>query len=457
MNVLQGLRRAVQINHDGYATIDGERRQTWGALMQRVAKLAGALSKLGLQTGGRVAILAFNSDCYLEYYFAVPWAGGIIVPLNTRLAPPELVYMLNDAGVEILVVDEAHKAVLPALTTGADAIRHVILIGDSDLPSNAVRHEEIIAAADSVSDAGRGGDDVLGIFYTGGTTGLPKGVMLSHNNLICNSMASLLQMHDGDPLVFLHSAPMFHIADCQWVVGATLEAGTHVFTPKFVPEEMLKLIESYRITHCALVPTMVLMLCNVAHKVSADVSSLRRMNYGGSPMSPAIIARAREVFPRCQFIQGYGQTETSPNISMLPDKYHTETGEFSGKVESAGQPIFTMEVQIVDENDHEVPRGQIGEIVTRGPNVMVGYWNKPKETAHALRGGWMHTGDAGFMDDDGFLFIVDRIKDVIISGGENVYSVEVEHVLYQHPAVAMCAVIGIPDETWGESVHAIVV
>ena len=191
MNVLQGLRRAVQINHDGYATIDGERRQTWGALMQRVAKLAGALSKLGLQTGGRVAILAFNSDCYLEYYFAVPWAGGIIVPLNTRLAPPELVYMLNDAGVEILVVDEAHKAVLPALTTGADAIRHVILIGDSDLPSNAVRHEEIIAAADSVSDAGRGGDDVLGIFYTGGTTGLPKGVMLSHNNLICNSMVIL--------------------------------------------------------------------------------------------------------------------------------------------------------------------------------------------------------------------------------------------------------------------------
>jgi long-chain acyl-CoA synthetase len=181
------------------------------------------------------------------------------------------------------------------------------------------------------------------------------------------------------------------------------------------------------------------------------------MNYGGSPMPPALIPRAREAFPRCRFFQGYGQTETSPNITMLQDKYHVFEGPFAGKAASAGQPVFTMEVKIVDESDRELARGSIGEVVTRGPNVMAGYWNKPEETEKALRGGWMHTGDVGYMDEDGFVYIVDRLKDMIISGGENVYSVEVEHVIYQHPAVAMCAVIGIPSEQWGEAVHAIVV
>src|SRR5690606_24818453 len=216
-------------------------------------------------------------------------------------------------------------------------------------------------------------------------------------------------------------------------------------------------IGEYRITACALVPTMVNMLLNVQNFEQYDVSSLRAMNYGGSPMAPALIARTRKAFPRCRLFQGYGQTETSPNVSMLLDKYHDPDGPFADKIESAGQPMFTVEVKIVDSNDNELPVGEIGEIVARGPNIMKGYWNKPAETAYALRNGWMHTGDVGYMDQDGFLYIVDRMKDMIISGGENVYSVEVEAAIYQHTAVAMCAVIGIPDEKWGEAVHAVVV
>jgi acyl-CoA synthetase (AMP-forming)/AMP-acid ligase II len=202
---------------------------------------------------------------------------------------------------------------------------------------------------------------------------------------------------------------------------------------------------------------MVNMLLNVPNLDKYDISTLRAIQYGGSPMPAALIARTRKAFPGCRLYQGYGQTETSPNISMLLDKYHDPDGEFSDKIESAGQPMLTVEVKIVDFHGDEVPVGDTGEIIARGPNIMKGYWNKPQETAQALRGGWMYTGDIGYMDTDGFLYVVDRVKDMIISGGENIYSAEVEAVLYQHPAVAMCAVIGIPDEKWGEAVHAIII
>jgi long-chain acyl-CoA synthetase len=456
MFLTQSLKRAAQVNRHGTATIDGEWKQTWEGFEQRVSKLAGALRALGLEAGGRVAVLSFNSARYLEYFFAISWAGGIIVPLNVRLSPHELIYMLTDSGSQILVVDDAHATIAQELAT-ASTIKHVIQAGVLPTLSGFLDHETIIESAQAVPDAGRCGADVAGIFYTGGTTGLSKGVMLTHTNLISNALVSLLNIYEGKYWIYLHSAPMFHIADCQWNVGVTLHAGTHVFMPKFAPEDMLQAIQTYRITHCALVPTMVNMLCNVEGREQYDLSSLRGMNYGGSPMPPALIVRARQAFPQCRFFQGYGQTETAPNISMLLDTYHDPDGPFADKIASAGQPVFTMEVQIVDAHDQPVPRGDIGEITARGPNVMAGYWNKPDETAYALRGGWMHTGDVGYMDEDGFLYIVDRMKDMIISGGENIYSSEVEKIIYQCSAVAMCAVIAIPNEKWGEAVHAIVV
>ena len=457
MYITQGLRRAVQVNRQGLATIDGTRQYSWETFTERVARLAGALKSLGLRADERVAILSFNSDRYLEYFYAVAWAGGIIVPLNLRLAPPELVYILNDVAVRMLVVDDAFKDTLSALLPHVESIEHVILAGESKLPSGVLRHEDLLSSAEPVPDAGHGGDDVVGIFYTGGTTGLPKGVMLTHANLISNAMTSLLNIYEGEPWVYLHSAPMFHIADAQWMIGVTLQAGTHVFMPKFNPEEMLNAVETYKVTHCALVPTMVNMLLNVSNRDQHDVSTLRGMNYGGSPMAPALVARTRKAFPGCRLFQGYGQTETSPNVSMLTDKYHDPDGAYADKIGSVGQPMFTVEVKIVDSADHELPVGEVGEIAVRGPNIMKGYWNQPEETAHALRGGWMHTGDLGYLDADGFLYIVDRLKDMIVTGGENVYSAEVEAAIYQFPSVAVCAVIGIPDQQWGERVHAIVV
>jgi long-chain acyl-CoA synthetase len=457
MYLTQGLTRAIQVNRDGIACIDGNRQRTWAQFGERVARFAGALKALGLQVGDRIAILAFNSDTYLECFYGAAWAGAILVPLNTRLAPPELVYILNDAAATILLVDNANATVLPSLLPHTTTIQHTIFMGDGELPENALGYDTLLATATPVADAERGKDDIAGIFYTGGTTGLPKGVMLSHSNLISNAMTALLNIYEGSPWVYLHSAPMFHIADAQWMVGVTLQAGTHVFMPKFSPEEFLKKVEAYRITHCALVPTMVNMILNLSNREQYDVSSLRGLNYGGSPMPPALITRARKAFPTCRLFQGYGQTETSPNVSMLLDKYHDVDGEYADKIESAGQPMFTVEIKIVDFDDTALPIGEIGEIAVRGPNVMLGYWNKPQETAHTLRGGWMHTGDAGYIDKDGFLFIVDRLKDMIISGGENIYSAEVEAAIYQHPSVAVCAVIGIPDEQWGEVVHAVVV
>lgn len=455
MYITQGLKRAVQVNRKGIATIDGERQQTWEVFAQRVSKFAGALSKLGLQPQERVAILSLNSDYYLECFYAIAWAGAIIVPLNTRLAIPELLYMLNDADVQILIVEATYQDRLSELLPQLNTMPHVILIGADTAPDGALHYEDILAAADPIPDVGCGGDDVMGIFYTGGTTGVSKGVMLSHANLVSNAMTVLLNIYEDEPWVYLHSAPMFHIADAQWIIAVTLKAGTHVFMPKFIPEDMLKNIQKYQVTHCALVPTMVNMLLNLGNLEHYDVSTLRIMNYGGSPMAPALISRTRQAFPQCRLFQGYGQTETSPNVSMLVDKFHDPS--YVGRFESAGQPMLTVEVKIVDEQDNELPTGEVGEIAARGPNIMRGYWNKPEETAYALRGGWMHTGDMGYLDEDGFLYIVDRLKDMIISGGENVYSVEVEAALYQHPAVAVCAVIGIPDPKWGETIHAIVV
>ncbi len=457
MYITQGLKRAAQVNGRGIATIDGERQQTWQTFADRVSRLAGALRSLGLKPDDRVAIMTLNSDRHLEFYFATIWAGGIFVPLNTRLAPPELGHILTDAGARILVVDDASQVQLPAILQHTTTPQHFIFAGEGEPLENLILHEALVQEYEPVPDANRGGDDVALISYTGGTTGLPKGVMLTHANAISNALSSLAIMYEGEPWTYLHTAPMFHIADSQWNTGVTMHGGTHVFTQKFVPEEMLALISRHQITHMALVPTMINMLCNVPNAKAYDVSSLRKVNFGGSSIAPAVIRRARDLFPTCQFIQGYGQTETSPNISMLLDKYNTDEGPFAGKIESAGQPVFAMDVRIVDANDDEVPLGEIGEITARGPHVMAGYWNKPEETAVALRGGWMHTGDIGYLDEDGFIFIVDRLKDMIISGGENVYSTEVEHVIYQHTAVADCAVIGIPHEKWGESVHAIVV
>jgi long-chain acyl-CoA synthetase len=456
MSVLQGLRRACQINPNGIAAIAGGRRRTWTEFRERVARYAGVLRAAGVARGDRVAILSLNSDAYLEYFYAVPWAGALAVPLNTRLAAPELVAVLNDAGAVALVVDETFAAMLPALVPHLASVNTVFVSATATAPPGATALDAAIDAAEPIDAAEASAADLYGIFYTGGTTAASKGVMLSHGNIIANAMNMMAESPFTPATVYLHAAPMFHLADCSATFTLTAAAGTHTFVPRFDPPSAMRAIQDLQVTNSILVPAMIGMLVNAPTIGEYDLTSLKTLMYGGQSISEAILRRAIAALPGCGFLQAYGMTELSPVATFLPPRYHATDGPDAGKLRAAGRAAYTVEIRIVDDEDREVPRGTVGQIVVRGPIVMQGYWNQPALTAAALRGGWMHTGDGGYMDGDGFVFVVDRIKDMIITGGENVYSAEVENAIYQHPAVAMCAVIGVPDEEWGERVHAVI-
>lgn len=455
MYMTQGLHRSLQQIPDALATIFGGRARTFREQADRVARLAGALRELGVREGERVGILAFNSDRYAELLLAVPWANGVLNPVNIRWSPPEIVYSLNDSGTGILCVDDAFAAQVPALQEGCPGLRTIVHLGDGLPPEGMHGYEDLISGAEPVEDARRGGDALAGIFYTGGTTGFPKGVMLSHANMITSALgeqATVPVRVPGERV--LHAAPMFHLIalGVGWLGGLLLGC-THVIVPSFDPAAVIQAIERHRIRSMILVPTMLQMVADHPAVADHDLSSVRNVAYGGSPISEALLARAIKVFPEGSFRQGYGMTELAPSATMLGPEDH-RAGE---RLRSAGRALAHAEVRVVDADDSDVPRGNIGEIVCRGGHVMLGYWNKPDETAEALRGGWMHTGDAGYMDDDGYVYLVDRLKDMIVSGGENVYSTEVENAIGSHPAVAACAVIGVPDSQWGERVHGVIV
>ena len=457
MYLTQGLHRAIQRTPDAIATIDGERVHTFAQLGERVAKLAGALRGIGLQPGDRVAMLALNSDRYLEYFLAVFWAGGVINPVNTRWSEAEIVYSLDDSEGAILVVDDHFLPTARHFAASCKTVKHWIHAGEQPTPAGWLNYEVILAAAEPIEDVCRNGDDLAGLFYTGGTTGFPKGVMLSHTNLCASAISFMAHDLLRPGAVYLHAAPMFHVADFAQTSTQLLRGGTHVFLPGFTPLSVLDAISRHKISDMMLVPTMIQMLVDHPQVHEYDTGSLRRILFGASPIGEGVLDRALACFPDIEFMHAYGMTELAPLITVNPPFYYSKEGRGAGKLNSAGYASYLLEVRIFDEEDREVPRGTIGEIVVRGTNVMQGYWKKPKETAEALRGGWMHTGDAAYMDEEGFVFIVDRLKDMIISGGENIYSTEVEHALTQHPAVATCAVIGIPSEQWGETVHAVVV
>ena len=458
MYLTQPLHRALQQHPDRVVSRFGERTRTFRSFTDRIARLAGALRALGMQSGDRVAMLALNSDRYLEYQMAVPWGGGVLNPCNTRWSAAEIVYSLDDSGSTILLVDETFRALGTQIRAEARTLREVIYCGDASAPDGMHDYEALVAASAPVADALRRGDDLAGIFYTGGTTGFPKGVMLSHTNLCSSGLALRAEGMAPPAGTYLHAAPMFHLADMGLAMPHWIEGNTHTIVPAFDPERVLDTIARDRVTNALLVPTMVQMLVDhPSMKTPRDLSSLTTIAYGASVISEAVLERAMAALPGVGFVQAYGMTELSPLATINPAFYHTPEGRKLGKLRSAGRASYCTEVRIVDAEDVEVPRGTVGEVVVRGPNVMLGYWGKDDQTADALRGGWMHTGDGAYMDDDGFIYIVDRMKDMIISGGENVYSAEVENAIAQHPAVANCAVIGIPSDAWGETVHAVVV
>src|SRR5882757_1879741 len=454
MYVTQSLHRNTQISAAQPATVCAGRCRTWGQVHDRVARLAGAFQALGVCSGQSVAILSLNSDRYSEYLFAVPWADAVLNPVNIRWSAPEVAFSLVASDTRVLLVDDAFAPMVPALRAAAPDLRLVVHCGDGPTPEGALAYEDLIAGHDPIPDARRRDDTPAGIFYTGGTTGHPKGVVLSHRNLITSAMGSAaatdFMVPDG---VYLHAAPMFHLADLAAWNARNLLGGTHVMVPMFTPAGVVAAIETHRVTDVLLVPTMIQMLLDAPEAAGADLSSLVHLLYGASPISDGLLDRAAQRLPGIRFVQAYGMTEVAPVATVLTPEDHAHPV----RRRSGGRSAPHSEVRIVDPEDNEVPRGTVGEVAVRGDHVMLGYWNRPEETAQALRNGWMHTGDGAYMDEDGYVYIVDRIKDMIVTGGENVYSAEVENALSTHPAVAMCAVIGVPDEEFGERVHAVVI
>ena len=457
MQITQGLRRAAHLRPTFPSSCWRGRDRTWVETYDRVRRLAGALAGLGVAPGDRVAILALNGDRYLEYYLAVPWAGAVVVPLNTRWAVPEFAFAVTDSEASVLFVDDNFTGLLGELRPKLGCVRHVVHMGDGPAPAGCHGYEDLIAGAEPVDDMAGRDDDLAGIYYTGGTTGRSKGVMLSHRNVVWNAMNAVITFGIGEGSRWLHSAPMFHLADGTGTCAVTMMGGCHCYIERFDPVTVMQTIQDEGVTTGALVPTMINMIVNHPRVAEFDLSSVERVVFGASPMPEAVLRRALQIMPQAKWLHGYGMTETSPLATALPWDYVKLEGPGAERLASCGRAVAGVEVKICDENDVEVSRGTVGEILVRGDNVMLGYWKQPQLTAQALRGGWMHTGDAARMDDDGFVYIVDRVKDMIISGGENVYSAEVENAVYQYPAVAECAVIGIPDDTWGEAVHAIVV
>ncbi|MBC8239204.1 MAG: long-chain-fatty-acid--CoA ligase [Alphaproteobacteria bacterium] len=456
MRISSIVRRAAQVNGGGLASNFQDRRHDWRQFENRVSRLAAGLRALGVGHGDRVAMLALHSDRDLGYFFAVPWAGGVFVPINTRLAPPEVVHWLNDSGATVLLIDDNFTAMLPKLQGQLESLKTIVHVGDGAPPEGMLSFEALIDGAGEMEPLDSGGDEMAGLFYTGGTTGRSKGVMLSHRNLVLNALQFAAEVGFDAGSHYLHAAPMFHLANGAATFAVTSMAASSTIIPGFQPVATLQAIQENKINIVLLVPTMINMTVNHPDVANYDLSSINHVLFGASPMPEAVLQTALRVIPNAQFHHLYGQTEAAPVLTALPANRMVEEGPLAGKIKSAGLAIPGVEVRIVDADDNEVPRGVVGEICGRGENVMQGYWNQPEMTAETLRNGWLHTGDGGYMDEDGFVYVVDRVKDMIISGGENVYSAEVENAIYQHPMVVECAVIGIPHEKWGEQVHAIV-
>ncbi|EHR62331.1 long-chain-fatty-acid--CoA ligase [Saccharomonospora cyanea] len=453
MYLTQPLHRALQQFPDRIATIHGDRARDFTTHVQRVARLAGGLRSLGVESGDRVAMYALNSDRYLEHLMAVPWADAVLAPVNTRWAEPEVVYGLNDCDARVLLVDDTFAPAVPALLAECPGVKHVVYAGEGPTPEGWVSYEDLVAACDPVPDARRGGDALAALFYTGGTTGAPKGVALSHAGMLTSALGCVATGFMTTPGGrFLHAAPMFHLGDLAHWVMQSLTGNTQVTIPAFDPAALLAALPEHGVTDLFLVPTMLRIVLDHPDFDPAAFAGLRRLVYAAAPMPAELLDRASELFPHVELVQAYGMTELSPAITLLGPSDHAGPHRYS-----AGRAAPHSEVRVVAPDGGEVPRGTVGEIVTRGGHLMLGYWGKPELTAEVVRDGWMHTGDAGYLDEAGYLYVVDRIKDMIITGGENVYSAEVENVLHEHPLVATCAVIGLPDDRYGERVHAVVV
>ena len=428
------LGRGARYYPERAALGSGARRSTFRQLHDRVAGIAAAMSRHGFERGDRLALLLPNEPEYLELVYACSWLGVIAVPVNARSSVVEIDRVLADASPRGLV---RHSS-LPAPT--------------AQVPWQRVLDQEPLdAAGASGPDPIYDPDATLALIYTSGTTGHPKGVTLTHANVLADidHLNYWMPLRDGG--VHLHAAPIFHIIDFPFIFAAPAFGTCQITIPKFSPASFCETVARERVSGTVLVPTMINLLTQFPALEQFDMTSLEALAYGGSPMAPELVRRTREVMPHVKLVQVYGLSETG-FLAGLQDHEHTQA-----RLISCGRTCPGIDMRVVDESGHEVEAGQHGELVARGANVMRAYWNNAQETSRAFHDGSFRTGDVGYRDADGYFYILDRLKDMIVTGGENVYSGEVEAVIYQHPAVLEAAVFGIPDPQWGELVTACIV
>ena len=428
------LGRGARFYAERTALVSGAGHTTFRELHARVGGIAASLQKHGCAAGDRVALLLPNGAEYIELVYACAWLGVIAVPLNTRLSSTEIDHVLTDANPRGLIRHSSMAAPTRRLEW-----------------QWVLDEEPIDAHVDSSSDAIYDPEAVLALIYTSGTTGRPKGVVVTHANVLANVQHVSYWMEYKEGGVYLHAAPIFHIADFPFMFGSPAFGASQVTIPKFSPQGFCETVQRERVTHTVLVPTMINLLTQFAELGKYDLTSLEQLGYGGSPIAPELIHRTRQALPKVKLVQVYGLSETGFLTGLRNDE-HTED-----RLKSCGRSCPGIDMRVVDESGTEVAVGRPGEFVARGANVMRGYWNNPGETSRAFRDGLFRTGDIGSQDADGYLYILDRLKDMIVTGGENVYSGEVEAVIYEHPAVHEAAVFGIPDPQWGELVAAVVV
>jgi fatty-acyl-CoA synthase len=461
---LRFLRYAEQQFPRRTAVVCNDVRLTYAQFAERVGRLAGALRQNGVQPGERVAFLSTNCHRLLEAYYGVLEAGAVLLPLNIRLAPSELGYILNDAGATILFVEKQFLGLVESFRKDIPTVKIVWqLEGAPEAPwLSPSNYEALLAAATPYrADIASIEENALAeLFYTSGTSANPKGVMLTHRNVYLHALNVCLGFLIENGSVELHTIPLFHANGWGVAHFLTLLGGKHVMMQRFETKEVFRLIEKEGVHSCSLVPIMATALVNCPERTNYNLSTLRRVVIGGAASSPTLVREVEEKLG-CECFSGYGLTETSPSLSISPMKAGLG---WEGEQRYAGQAMTGYafpgaEIRVVDANDNDVPRDgkAIGEIIARSDGVMEGYWRQPEASAEALRGGWFHTGDMATLNEDGYLLVVDRKKDIIVSGGENISSLELEKAILAHPAVLEACVLPVPDEKWGEVPKALVV
>lgn len=464
--VTEFLSRARSIYPDAVGAVCAHERFTYRRLGERVDRLSAALARAGIAKGDVVAYISFNCHRLLEGYYAVPQMGAVLLPVNIRLTSNDIAYILGDAGAKAIVIDRALADLLAPIRSSLAGVRTIILMGGDPHARGALdgeEYESLIGAAPSSFEAPDiAEDDIAELFYTSGTTAHPKGVILTHRNLYLHALYALAGLPGyDDTCVQLHTIPLFHVNGWGTPHFVTLIGGRHVLLPKFDPEEVLATIERERVTHVFLVPTMAAALIAAPSFPSRDLSSLRRVKLGGAASPPSIVRALTERLPECHVAAGYGLSETSPILTAADLKAGLDLSpESSAALRSkAGLPLPGVRIEVLDDAHRPLPHDgtSAGEICVRSNVVTKGYWKLPDETARVIVDGWFHTGDIGVIDEQGYVSILDRKKDIIITGGENVASLEIEKVIHEQPAVFECAVIALPDARWGEIPAAIVV